>query len=113
MDEMYRVEPRFSFNNVTESYSAIVYVQNTGLVSLTLVQVWIIDVNNDDHQHIDISYPLEVDEAAYIVEIYELIDSLTHQFDLTTTLYVFRVVTERGNIASSKLMPTKSRVYML
>lgn len=105
MDEAYVVEPTFSFNNVTESYSAIVYVENTGLVPLKLVQAWIIDVNNDDHQHIDISYLLEVEEATYISEIYELIDRLTHQFDLTTTLYIFRVITERGNIASSRLMP--------
>ena len=106
MDETYLVTPTFSYNKEAETYSAIVNVRNTGLVPIKLVQAWIIDADNNDHKHIDISYHLEVDAAIYISEIYELIESLTYQFDLTTTLYHFKIVTERGNLASSKLMPS-------
>jgi len=106
MDETYLVTPTFSYNEEAETYSAIVNVRNTGLVPIKLVQAWIIDADNNDHKHIDISYHLEVDAAIYISEIYELIESLTYQFDLTTTLYHFKIVTERGNLASSKLMPS-------
>ena len=106
MDETYFVEPVFSYNKEAEAYSAIVYVHNTGLVPIKLVQAWIIDEDNNDRQHIEISYNLGVDEGIYISEIYELVDSLTQTFDLTTTEYNFKIVTERGNLASSKLMPS-------
>jgi hypothetical protein len=106
MDETYRVEPTFSFNNVTQTYSAIMRVVNTGVVPITLVQAWIIDEANNDHQRIDISYTVGVDEATYIQELHDLILKLTHPFDLTTTVYFFKVVTERGNLATSKLTPT-------
>jgi hypothetical protein len=105
IDEMYVIEPTFSFNDVTKTYSAIIRVENTGSVPLKLVQAWIIDEKYNDHQHIDISYTLDVDEATYIQEIHDLLLKLTHPFDLTTTSYVFRVVTERGNTAMSQLMP--------
>ena len=104
MEERYLVEPTFSFNQGKEAYSAILNVQNIGPIEITLVQAWIIDEENNDHQHIDISYTLGVDESTYILEIDELLTSLTHPFNLYESTYYIKIVSEKGNIASSRLM---------
>ena len=103
IEERYLVEPTFSYNQENEAYSAIVHVQNIGPIEITLVQAWIIDENNNDHQHIDISYTLGVDEATYISEIDTLIQKLSTSFNLYESTYYIKIVSERGNIASSRL----------
>jgi hypothetical protein len=103
IEERYLVEPTFSYNQENKAYSAIVNVQNIGPIEIKLVQAWIIDEANNDHQHIDISYNLGVDESTYIIEMDELIASLTHPFNLYESIYYIKIVSERGNIASSRL----------
>jgi hypothetical protein len=103
MAERYLVEPTFSYNQEKEAYSAVVHVQNIGPIEITLVQAWIIDEANNDHQHIDISYTLGVDEATYIAEIDALIDSLSMPLNLYESTYYIKIVSERGNLASSRL----------
>ncbi|MCK5403509.1 hypothetical protein KAI60_05280, partial [Candidatus Bathyarchaeota archaeon] len=103
IQERYLVEPTFSYNQENEAYSAIINVQNIGPIEIKLVQAWIIDEANNDHKHIDISYTLGVDESTYISEIDTLIQSLTHPFNLYESTYYIKIVSERGNIASSRL----------
>ncbi len=103
MDERYVVEPTFFYNQGKEAYSAVLNVRNIGPIEIKLVQAWIIDEENNDHQHIDISYNLGVDESTYTLEIDELIASLTYPFNLYESTYYLKVVSERGNIASSRL----------
>jgi len=103
MDERYLVEPTFSYNQGKEAYSAVVNVRNIGPIELKLVQAWIIDEENNDHKHVDISYHLGVDESTYILEIDELISRLIHPFNLYESTYYIKIVSERGNIASSRL----------
>ena len=103
IEERYLVEPTFSYNQGEDAYSAIVHVQNIGPIEIKLVQAWIIDEDNNDHKHIDISYTLGVDDSTYILEIEELIASLTHPFNLYESTYYMKIVSERGNIASSRL----------
>jgi hypothetical protein len=103
MEERYLVEPTFSYNKGTDAYSAIVNVQNIGPIEIKLVQAWIIDEENNDHQHIDISYTLGVDKATYISEIDALIQKLSKPFNLYESTYYIKIVSERGNIASSRL----------
>jgi hypothetical protein len=67
------------------------------------VQAWIIDEMHNDHQHIDISYTLGVDQGVYIAEIEALIAKLAVPFDLYEATYYIKIVSERGNIASSRL----------
>ena len=104
MQERYLVDPIFSYNQENEAYSAIVNVQNIGPIEIKMVQVWIIDETNNDHKHIDISYTLGVDESTYISEIDTLLQSLTHPFTVYESTYYIKLVSERGNIASSGLL---------
>ena len=104
MDERYTVEPTFSFSPGMEAYSAVINVKNIGSIDITLVQAWIIDEENNDHKHIDISYYLPVDDSTYISEIEDLIESLSHPLNVYDTTYYIKIVSERGNIASSRLM---------
>lgn len=103
--ESYVVEPTFFFDKDENIYTAVVKVKNMGPIGVKLVQMWIIDESNNDHKHIDISsYNLGVGESAYISEIGDLINILSHQFDIYTSTYYVKIVTSRGNIASSRLM---------
>ena len=104
MDEQFSVEPTFSYDKDTETFTIIVKVRNSGPIDVKLVQAWIIDETNNDHQHIDIYYYLGVDESTYILEIDELIARLTHTFNLYESTYYIKIVSERGNIASSGLI---------
>lgn len=104
MDEKYIVEPTFSYNPGEEAYSAVVNVRNTGPIDIRLVQAWIIDEDNNDHKHIDISYYLPVDGSTYISEFDELTDSLSHPLNFYESTYYIKIVSERGNIAASRLM---------
>jgi len=105
MDESLSVEASYSYDNVTKIYTTELKVRNTGPIDIQLIQAWIIDETNNDHQNVDVNYPIAVDTYEYVAEMDDLKNSLTNPFDLTTTTYFFKVVTERGNIASSRLMP--------
>jgi len=104
MAEAYVVTPTFFFDKEEDVYTAIVKVENVGPIEIKLVQMWIIDESNNDHKNIDISYVLGVDDSADISEIGDLISGLDNSFDLYSTTYYIKVVTSRGNVASSRLM---------
>jgi hypothetical protein len=103
MQERYQVDSFFFYNSGTGAYSAIVHIQNTGPIGIKLVQAWIIDEDNNDHQHIDISYLLGVNRSTYISEIDALVDQLSNPFNIYESTYYIKIVTERGNVASSGL----------
>ncbi len=104
LDERFLVEATFSYNHLTETYTVSVHVANTGPIGITLTRVWIIDKANNDRQQIDISYELAIDDVTEISEIGGLIDLLSDPFDLTTTIYKIKIISERGNIEFSTFM---------
>jgi hypothetical protein len=107
MDEMLTVEASYVYNDVTPPgfFETQLKVKNTGPIDIQIIQAWIIDLDHNEHQHVDCYYAIPVDGFDHIAEIEALQDSLTHEFDIENHQYVFKVVTERGNLASSRLMP--------
>ena len=108
MDETISVEASYVYNDMSGFYETQLKVKNTGPIDIQIIQAWIIDVDNNDHKSVDCYYPIAVDNFDNVAEIEALQLLLKHTFDLkndSSPTYFFRVVTERGNIASSRLMP--------
>jgi hypothetical protein len=105
MDEGISVEASYVYNDMTGFYDTQLKVKNTGPIDIQIVQAWIMDVDNNDRQHVNCYYAIPVDSYEDLAEIGVLQTSLEYSFDIETTTYFFKVVTERGNIASSRLMP--------
>ena len=112
MDEGLSVEASYTFSEETGFgiYTPHLKVKNTGPIDIQIIQAWIIDSTNNVHVNISCYYPIPVDSFENIDEI----DILTNDPNLdppfvlgemNTSTYYFKVVTERGNIASSRLMP--------
>lgn len=111
MDEALSVEASYKYNDMTGIYETQLRVRNTGPIGIQIIRAWIIDVDNNDHKNVTCYYPIPVDSFDNIIEIETLKSSLEHPFDLkneSSPIYFFKVVTERGNIASSRLMPRAS-----
>jgi len=105
MDEGLSVEASYKYNDATGFYDTQLKMKNTGPIDIQIIQAWITDVDNNDHQHINCYYAIPVDSFEDLAEMGVLITSLEHPFDIETTSYFFKVITERGNVASSRLMP--------
>ena len=108
IDEGLSVEASYRYSDVTGFYETQLKVKNTGPIDIQIVQAWIIDNDNNEHKSVNCYYPIPVDSFDHIAEMVVLKDSLTHPFDVEYHTYFFKVVTERGNIASSRLMPAPS-----
>ena len=122
-DERISVQATYKWDG--EEYSVTVKVSNIGIIDVELVRLWILDMDHshgNSHLCIDISYPLSVGEQISIAEseITDLINSFDNDenpifnppegnpdypFDVAETTYYFKVVTARGNIANSLLVP--------
>ncbi len=110
MDEGLSVEASYSFSEATGFgiYTPQLKVKNTGPIDIQIIQAWIIDSTNNVHVNISCYYPIPVDSFENIEEIDTLTNDIDPPFVLgepDTSTYYFKVVTERGNIASSRLMP--------
>jgi hypothetical protein len=105
MDEGLSVEASYVYNDMTGFYDTQLKVKNTGPIDIQIVQAWIIDEDHNEHQHVSCYYAIPVDSFDNLAEIETLKTSLENPFDIEHTTYFFRIVTERGNIASSRLMP--------
>lgn len=99
MDERISVQATHKWNG--EKYVVTVKVSNIGIIDVEIVRLWILDMDHNEHLDIDISSPLSVGDHASIAETE--IDE--YSFDVDETSYYFKVVTARGNIANSLLMP--------
>ena len=108
MDETLSVEASYQYSDITGNYSTQLKVKNTGPIDIQIIRAWIIDEDNNDHKNVTCYYPIPVDSFDHVAEIEALQILLEHPFDLkneSSPTYFFKVVTERGNIASCKLMP--------
>jgi hypothetical protein len=105
MDESLSVEASYIYNDMTGFFDTQLKVKNTGPIDIQIIQAWIIDVDHNEHQRINCYYAIPVDSFENVAEIVALQESLTHEFNLEEHQYLFKVVTERGNLATSRLMP--------
>ncbi len=115
-----RTDERISVQATWDSttHNVAIKVSNIGTIDVEIIRLWILDMDhshNNSHLWIDISYPLPVGGHTFIDEIDELITSFNdfnatdeypdYPFNVAETTYYFKVVTARGNIANTLLMP--------
>ena len=112
-----RSDERFSVEATWDSttHNVDIKVNNIGIIDVEFVRLWILDMDHShDNAHlwIDISYPLAVGGYTFIDEIDELItlfndidENPDFPFNVAETTYYFKVVTARGNIANTLLVP--------
>ena len=116
MDE--RISVQATWNTTT--HNVAIKVSNIGIIDVELIRLWILDkdheygLNYHDNAHlcIDISDHLSVGGHTFIDEIDELItlfndidENPDFPFNVAETTYYFKVVTARGNIANTLLVP--------
>jgi hypothetical protein len=96
-----------TFNYTGEEYNVSISTENTGTADIELVRVWIIDENNNDHQFLNISYflPQRTTEFLSTSEIGKLLEKLDNTFDLTSSTYYVKILTAKGNLFSTTLIP--------
>ena len=114
MDERVSVLATHKWNATKEEYIVTVKVSNIGIIDVEFVRLWLLDEDYNEQVGIDIYYSLAVGDHTSIVEteIDELITLFDENefnpdtpFDVADTTYYFKVVTARGNMANSRLVP--------
>jgi hypothetical protein len=110
MDEGVIVQAAFSYNEVSEDYDVEILAKNNGTVEVELIQVWVIDDENNDHQHVDVSYGIRPGGHTSLTEseVDELLSKLSNPLDVWSSAYYFKVVTARGSIFISRMVPEEA-----
>lgn len=113
-DEGISVQATHKWNDETETYDVAIKVSNIGIINVEFTRLWILDEDYNERVGIDISCPLPVGGYTSIADskIVELITSFKENdynpdipFNVAETNYYFKVVTARGNIANTRLVP--------
>ena len=104
MDENIVVQATF---NLTDGIGVAVRVKNTGAVDARLVSIWLI--TDDNHVPQEISPPITVPAGTEVKELDSHVVALRDGVDInprekSSFSYHFKVVTERGNIATTALV---------
>lgn len=107
-----RMDERITVQATHNEASVTVKVTNIGTIDVEFVRLWILDKDHNSHLCIDISYSLSVGDHTSIAEIDELItlfddpeENPDYPLNVAETTYYFKVVTARGNIANTLLVP--------
>jgi len=113
MDERVSMEATFAYDDEEQKYKVDpIKVKNLGTIDVRLVRIWIIDDDNNYHKYIDISYTVPVGSSTSLTQNDTAELTNIPAFDVTTTTYYFKIVTERGNIATTRLMPRAATEYL-
>ena len=103
-DEQVQFEASYIYNDLSGEYETQLIVKNTGIIDVKISSVWILDEDGNEHRQIECDIPISVGNFKFLEDT-ELKENLEILFQADMHSYSFKIVTERGNIAISRLIP--------